>query len=530
MTVASEEVKQRATNPFLISEKLEAVSRQGCACLSEEDRLLLPWAGLFPYSDKPDYCMLRLKIPGGGLMSGQLKHLAQLTQEQTHKFVDLTTRQEIQLIGVPLKAAHALLDSLETVGLSSWGAGGDTVRNVVGCPVSGLSAEESWDPSGALLEAHQAFLRDPEFSNLPQELTISISACPQQCQHPEIHCVSLVGMTRKVGEAVQPGFDLRLGGALAPEPCFAQRLNTFVPSEQVIPVLKAVALLYRDAAGLRADRARARLSFLVAELGPSGFRAALEEKLGHRLEEVGPSEDPPDTCQDHVGVHEQKQKGLFCIGIPVLAGRLSAEQMAKVADLSERYGGGTLRITARQNLLLGGIPQERVAQVMEGCESVGLKVNASALLRAVVTCTETPPAPPDSTEAKARSEELVEYLQTQVLLDEPLRIHLCGCGATCAVIPIAHIGLAATTVEVEGQAIDAYDVALGGGMGAQRAFSRWVVRGIPAAELKLRLERLLVGYKKGRKAKGKETFNAFCQRVGEEALVRLLEKKKEEEQ
>jgi len=471
--------------------------------------------------------MIRLKIPGGGLTSGQLKHLAQLVKEQAHTFADLTTRQEIQLIGVPLKAAHPLLDSLESVGLSSWGAGGDTVRNVVGCPVCGLSAEESWDPSGVLLEAHQAFLKDPEFSNLPHALTVSIAACPQQCQHPEIHCVSLVGMTRQVGEAAQPGFDLRLGGALAPEPCFAQRLNVFVPPEQAVPVLKAVALLYRDAAGLRADRARARLSFLVAELGPPGFRAALQEKLGAPLEEAGLFEDPLDSCQDHVGVREQKQKELFCIGIPVLAGRLSAEQMAKVADLSERYSDGTLRLTTRQNLLLGGIPQERVAQVMEGCESVGLKVNASALLRAVVTCTEAAASSSANTEAKTRSEELVEYLQAQVLLDEPLRIHLCGCSTACAQTPIAHIGLAATTVDVEGQTIEAYDVALGGQVGAQRAFNHWVVRGIPAAELKLRLERLLVGYKKGRK--DKELFNAFCQRVGEEALVRLLEKKEEEQ-
>jgi len=206
------------------------------------------------------------------------------------------------------------------------------------------------------------------------------------------------------------------------------------------------------------------------------------------LEETGSWEDPVDSYKDHVGVHEQKQPGLFYLGVPVLIGRISGGQMRKVADLAQRYADGTIRLTVRQNLLILNVPKENVAQVLEGLDSVGLNVKASPILRGVLTCTGNEFCKLAVTETKARAREIVEYLEARVQLEEPLRIHVTGCPNTCAQSPIAHIGLQGSKAKVGEETVEAYDVAVGGQLGRDRAFNHFVVRKIPATQIKNRLE------------------------------------------
>ncbi|MBI3333335.1 MAG: nitrite reductase, partial [Candidatus Omnitrophica bacterium] len=283
---------------------------------------------------------------------------------------------------------------------------------------------------------------------------------------------------------------------------------------------KAITEVYRDASEYRNTRSRARLKFLIADWGVEKFRGAVQARLDFPLEEAGPCEDPPDSYKDHVGVHEQKQPGLFYVGVPVLVGRITGGQMRKVADLAERHGDGSVRLTVRQNLLILNIPQERVAQVLEGLGSVGLKVDASPILRGVVTCTGIEFCKLAVTETKVRAREIVEHLESRVMLEEPLRIHVTGCPNTCAQSPIAHIGLQGSQTKVGDRVVEAYDVAIGGELGRNRAFNHFVLRKLPAAEVQLRLERLLMAYKKQRRPG--ERFNDFCRRLGDEGLAGLL--------
>ncbi|MBI3317882.1 MAG: nitrite/sulfite reductase [Candidatus Omnitrophica bacterium] len=520
MPTSQETIKEKIGNPFLVREKLEAAAKEGFTSLTEDDFFLAKWYGLYTHRHEPGFFMLRLKVPGGSLNSAQLKTIARIAAEENKDFADITTRQDIQLHWVSGEKAPAVLEELKGVGITTLGACGDVLRNLVGCPVAGVDKEEYLDASPVLKEAHQFFTGNPEFANLPRKYKVSIAACRDQCQQPEIHCVNFVGCQKLEGGAARPGFDLWLGGGLSTRPYFAQRANLFVPPERVVPVLKAVTEIYRDAPLYRETRSKARFKFLIADWGIEKFRGLLQEKLDFPLEENPSFEEIPDTYKDHVGVHEQKQPGLFYVGVPVLVGRITGNQMRKVADLAERHGDGTIRLTVRQNLLILNISKEKVGNVLEGCEGVGLSVSASPVLRGVLACTGIEFCKLAVTETKARAREIVRYLEARVRLEEPLRIHVTGCPNTCAQSPIAHIGLQGSKVKAGDQMIEAYDVALGGQLGKDRAFNRFIVRKIPAAEIAERLTQLLLGYKKLRRPG--ELFNDFCKRLGDEGCASLL--------
>jgi len=204
-----------------------------------------------------------------------------------------------------------------------------------------------------------------------------------------------------------------------------------------------------------------------------------------------------------------------------LVGRITSPQMKKVADLCRRYGdGNTLRLTVRQNILLLNVPEANVEKVLSGLAEVGLSINAHPVRRSVVTCTGTEFCKLAITETKARSRQIVEYLEQRVPLDEPLRIHITGCPNACAQHQIANIGMMGSKTKVDGQIVDAYDIFVGGQMGRGAAFNHAVLRKVPATQCAQRLERLLWGYKRQRRER--EPFNDWCRRVGDAALVKLL--------
>ena len=204
------------------------------------------------------------------------------------------------------------------------------------------------------------FVGNAEFYNLPRKFKISISGLQRlvllsgdQRRRPYWPCPQANGGQER-------GFSLRVGGGLSTQPHLAERLNAFVGWNQVMPVVKAIAEIFRDADVLRQSREQARLKFLFLKHGWNAetFLAELHRRLGFQLD---PAEDetlPSDLYRDHVGVHAQKQPGYFYVGVSVLRGRLNAEQLRAVADLAERFAGGEVRTTAMQNLLIVNVRKE----------------------------------------------------------------------------------------------------------------------------------------------------------------------------
>ncbi len=519
----AELVKQRYGNPFDgVRTALDRAASRGFDSLTDDDLFMCKWLGLYTHRHEKGFFMLRTKQPNGFVTPEQLETIAEIAEKQNKGFADITTRQDFQLHWIHYADALGILKRLESVGISTQGACGDVLRNVVGCPVAGVDRAEVFDASPIAKQISDFFLGNPDYADLPRKYKISVSGCREQCAHPEIQCVSLVAIERKANGSTELGFDLRVGGGLSTQPFLGKRLNAFVKPDEALEVVKHITDIWQKTPEYRQKRHHARFKFLIHDWGLAKFRQALEERLGRKLDGA-PSDvrDPSDVYRDHMGIHAQKQPGLYYIGAPVLVGRITSRQMKAVADLCRRYGdGNTIRLTNRQNLVLLNVPESNVPRALDVLSQAGLSINAHPVRRSVVTCTGTEFCKLAITETKTRSHEIVEYLEQRVALDEPLRLHITGCPNACAQYQIAHIGLMGSKSKVDGQVVDAYDVLLGGQVGAEARFNHAVLRKIPAADCKYRLEALLKAFTKQRKPG--EPFNGWCARVGDAKLIAIL--------
>ena len=522
MANTTELIKERYGNPFEVLKALERAATQGYDSLSEDDLFMCKWVGLYTHRHEQGYFMLRTKQPNGFVTPEQFELIAEIAEKKNKGYADITTRQDFQLHWIHYTQAVEILKRLQAAGISTLGACGDILRNVVGCPVAGVDKDELFDASAVAQQVSDYFLGNLAYANLPRKYKISVSACKTWCSQPEIQCVALVGSSRSVEGRTELGFDLRVGGGLSTQPFFSQRLGAFIKLDEAMEVIRRITDIWLDSPEYRQKRHHARFKYLVHDWGLPKFRQTLEERLGRELEEAPADyQEPPDAYRDHIGVHAQKQGGLYYIGAPVLVGRITSRQMKKMADLCRRYGDGkTIRLTVRQNILLLNIPERNVDKALAGLAEVGLSINTHPVRRSVVTCTGTEFCKLAITETKARSRQIIEYLEKRVPLDEPLRLHITGCPNACAQYQVGHIGMMGSKAKVDGQVVDAYDIFVGGQLGRGAAFNHAVLRKIPATDCAKRLEQLLLGYQRQRKAG--ESFNGWCARVGDAELVRLL--------
>src|SRR5207248_4782296 len=215
---------------------------------------------------------------------------------------------------------------LEAAGVTSAGGCGDTVRNITGCPVSGLAADELFDSTPVVESATAEFYGNPAWANLPRKHKYSIASCADRCNAPEINCVSLVGVVHEG----RGGYAVQVGGGLSSVPRIARELGVFMPKEQANEILGAVTSVWSEDLKYRMSRVKARLKFMVDDIGPDGMLERVEAKVGRTLERFElPEVDVQPSA--HVGIHAQKQPGLSYIGVPVRLGLSSGDQLIAVA-------------------------------------------------------------------------------------------------------------------------------------------------------------------------------------------------------
>src|ERR1035438_1559673 len=326
--------------------------------------------------------MVRIRIPNGLLSSEQLRTIAELTGRYAHGIADITVRQNIQLHWVTIEALPDLLEALARVGLNTMSACGDVTRNVTGCPVAGVDADEICDASPLALEASRLLAGNGDFYNLPRKFKISIAGCRVWCPYPEINDVGLTAITRLVRGTPEVGFSLRVAGGLSTEPYLATRLNAFVRWNQVLAAIKGIAELFRDSEVLREHRERARLKFLFLQRGwtAESFLEELQRRVGFEFDAAVEESPPADVYRDHVGIHPQRQPGYCYVGAAVLRGRITAEQMHAAADLADRFAAGKLRSTNMQNLLIVNVPRLKTEDLARELDEIGLPAGGSAFL------------------------------------------------------------------------------------------------------------------------------------------------------
>ena len=518
MTNATKETKaqkverlKRAMNPWDGLEEIKRFAREGFQSIPPEwIGTYFRWWGVYTQGDGVgvtggqggegralERFMVRIRIPNGMMSSAQLRAIADLTRRYANGRADLTVRQNIQLHWVTIESLPDVLEALWQVGLNTTGACGDVTRNVTGCPVAGVDADEIIDASPLVLEASQLLAGNADFYNLPRKFKISITGCRVWCPYPEINDIGLTAQTRIVGGSPEIGFSLRVAGGLSTEPYLGARLDAFVRWNQVLPVIKGIAELFRDSEVLREHRERARLKFLFLRQGWTAdrFLGELQERMGFKLDPAVEEHPPDDVYRDHIGIHAQKQHGLSYVGAVALGGRISADQMQVAADLAERFAGGELRATNMQNLLVVDVPTANAEALAKEFDAIGLKVGGSAFARGAVACSGTEFCKLAITETKSFSRWLVEELEERLPgFDQHLKLHVTGCPNSCGQHWIADIGIEGKKIKLQDRMVDAYYFCLGGALGLHQATARPIGYRCAATEVPDALERLLGRY------------------------------------
>jgi len=502
---------KRAFNPWEGLEEIRRFAREGFDSIPQEwISTYFRWWGVYTQGDGAgvtggkngegraiERFMVRIRIPNGIVNSRQLRTIAELSRRHANEIADLTVRQNIQLHWVTIESLPEVLDGLWQVGLNTMGACGDVVRNVTGCPLAGVDAEELIDASPLVNEVSKLLGGNADFYNLPRKFKISIAGCRSWCSYPEINDIGLTAIERAIGGKREIGFSLRVAGGLSTEPYLAARLNAFVRQDQVMPVVKGIAELFRDSEVLREHRERARLKFLFLRHGWTAerFLAELQDRIGFKLDPAVEENPPADVYRDHVGIHPQKQSGNSYVGAIVLRGRIKASQMHAAAVLAERFATGELRVTNMQNLLIVNVPGLNADSLANELNAINLPVQGSSFARGTVACSGTEFCKLAITETKSFSRWLVEELEERFPgFDQHLKLHVTGCPNSCGQHWIADVGIEGKKIKVNDGMVDAYYFCVGGALGLHQSTARPVGYRCPATEVPDALERLLRRY------------------------------------
>ncbi len=487
-----------------VKAELEHFAQIGWEAIDETDRdHRLKWLGVFFRPVTPGKFMMRMRIPNGILTSAQMRVLGGVVQRYgDDSNADITTRQNIQLRGIRLEDVPDVFRQFESVGLTSIQSGMDNVRNITGDPVAGIDAEELFDTRQLVGQIQDMITNcgegNPEFTNLPRKFNIAIAGGRDNSVHAEINDLAFIPAFKEAGgreeKSSKPrfGFNVLVGGFFSAKRCEAAvPLNVWVPPEDIVALCRAVLVVYRDS-GLRANRQKSRLMWLLDEWGLNKFRSEVETKMGKSLPPAAEKDEIDWDKRDHIGVYHQKQPGLNYVGLHIPVGRLFAQDMFEIARMAEVYGSGEIRLTVEQNLIIPNIPDSRLETFLAEPLLERFSLNPAPLTQGLVSCTGSQFCNFALIETKNRALATIEALEAELLLTQPVRIHWTGCPNSCGQPQVADIGLMGTKARKDGKAVEGVDIYTGGKVGKDACLGSCVTKGIPCEDLQPVLRNLLI--------------------------------------
>ena len=530
-----------------VRERILAFAEQGFESIPDEERAAwfsrFKFWGLFHQRDgQESYFMMRLSNANGVLEPGQLRVIGEVARDYAtgpienpefgNGYIDLTTRQSVQLHWLKLEDVPEIWEALEAVGVTSRSAGGDTMRNITGCPLAGKGTE--YVETQPLLERFQAELRgDDALANMPRKFNISATGCHEGCAQDSINDVGLEPARKTVdGETVR-GFNVRVGGGLGGrEPRRARPLDVFAASaDEAHNVVRAFVELYFEE-GNRENRNKNRARFFVDEHGTEWIRERLEERLGP-LEPAGADFrerytynaglPAGDGRADHVGVGDQAD-GTNYVGLSVAVGRLAAGDVIELADIADAYGSGEIRLTRRQNPLIVDVPDGNLPELLSEPLLEKHSPEPNPFQRGAIACTGTEFCSLALTETKARMARTLRWLRDNVEVPddvEHLHVHFSGCTADCGQAMSADIGLQGMRARKNGEMVEAVDIGVGGGIGEEPSFIEWIDQRVPADEAPAAIRSIVEAFAAHRDPG--ESFRQWVDRTGTEAIIDFCE-------
>jgi ferredoxin-nitrite reductase len=480
----------------------------------------LKWVGIYPQKQGGDAFMIRLKVPGGVLTPEQARVIGQIAVDFANgpipnphfgnNFLDITTRQDVQMHWIKMENVPEIWRRLEEVGMTS-------ARNVLCCPVSGLGHDEVIDAYPVAQAISDYFTGNREYANLPRKFKMSVTGCLEDCAQAEINDIGMLPARLEDGTL---GFNVRVGGGLSDGPRMASDIDVFVRPEEAVEITRGIAQVFGEL-GDRENRWICRMRYLVQELGPEGFREELEKRTAFELTPAG--EDLTKHYRgDHVGVHAQKEEGLYYVGLNVLVGRMSGEQFAEAGRLAGEYGG-EIRLATDQNFIIAGVPEERLDDLLAESLLKRYSPSPGAFERGIVACTGSEFCRFGIVETKIRAVEWARAMDERVgdgIGQEAVRMHFSGCSASCAQPQIGDVGFRGETAKTRDALVEGVDIGLGGSLGRDAAFIDWVEGAKPTEDVPDALAAVFEKFKDERRED--ERFHEWARRRSNKDLRAAL--------
>ncbi|NCS29433.1 MAG: ferredoxin--nitrite reductase [Microcystis aeruginosa F13-15] len=478
-----------------IKDELDHFAQIGWEAMDKTDlEHRLKWVGVFYRPVTPGKFMMRLRVPNGIISGEQMRVLGEIVQRYGDDGnADITTRQNLQLRGIRIEDIPDIFQRLKSVSMTSVQSGMDNVRNITGSPMAGLDADELIDTRELVQKVQDMITNcgqgNYQFSNLPRKFNIAIEGGRDNSVHAEINDIAFVP-GYKEGEL---GFNVVVGGFFSAKRCEAAiPMNVWVrPNQEVVDLCRGILEVYRDN-GLRANRQKSRLMWLIDEWGIEEFRTRVANHLGYPLATAAEKDAIDWEKRDHLGVFPQKQEGLSYIGLCVPVGRLFADDMFDLARIAEVYGSGELRLTVEQNVIIPNIAAENMATLLTEPLLAKFTPNPTPLQRALVSCTGAQFCNFALIETKNKAVDLISQLDAELNIPRGVRMHWTGCPNSCGQPQVADIGLMGTKARKDGKTVEGVDLYMGGKVGKDAHLGSCVQKGIPCEDLKSVLTSILI--------------------------------------
>lgn len=491
------EALKEAKDGLALKAEIARFAEIGWEAIDDDDlQHRLKWLGVFFRKSTPGRFMVRMRIPNGLLSSDQMRVLASVVEKcGEHGVADITTRQNIQMRGILIEDVPEMFDKFRSVGLTSVQSAMDNIRNITGSPVAGIDANELYDTRELAIQVQNLLTNNgegnPAFTNLPRKFNIAIAGCRDNSTHAEINDLAFVPAFKDESKETF-GFNVLVGGFFSAKRIAAAiPLDVWVAPEDVVALCEALLIVFRDN-GLRENRQKSRLMYLIDEWGIEKFRTEVEKQMGKPLASAAAKDEIEWEKRDHIGVHKQKQAGLNYVGLQIPVGRMYAPDMYEFARLAETYGNGDMRLTVEQNLLITNVSDEKVTALLQEPLLQKFPADPDNLMRGLVSCTGNQFCPVAIVETKNRSLALTKQLSAAYDLPKVVRIHWSGCPNSCAQPQVADIGFTGCKARKDGKVVDGVDIYMGGTVGKDAHLGTCVMEKVPCEDLYEVVGKLLV--------------------------------------
>jgi sulfite reductase (ferredoxin) len=494
--------------------------------------------------------MQRIKIPGGGVNAEQLETMAELAEEYSDDIAHVTTRQDFQLHYIHIEDTPSLMRRLAAASVTTREACGNSVRNVTACPYAGVCRDEVFDVTPYAQALAKFLLGHPDCQNFGRKFKPAFSGCAQHaCGLTNLHDLGLIAVKRTENGNEKRGLAMYVGGGLGAVPYNAKLFDPFVAPEELLPLAQAIARVFARH-GEKKNRNRARIKFLVHDLGIDKFRElVLEERKTlpfdprwtAYLEDIEKFQEaplkaggalPPSASASpaferwrKTNTRAQKQEGYVVVTIALPLGDITANQLRAFADIVRRFTKETVRTTVEQNFVMRWVSQSDLPELYEALKAVGLGDPGAGAIVDIVTCPGTDTCKLGISSSRGLATELHKRLDEKSFqFDEPvenLHIKISGCFNSCGQHHVADLGFYGVSRKIAGYAVPHFQVVLGGEWTNNGGSYGLPVVAIPSKNIPEVVTRLTERYVT--KRTNGESFKEFVKRVGKAELKTALE-------